>query len=120
MTNTGWRVTAIVVCTTFAPSLGKLGHRSYKTERLDGADSISCAVESAKVTLTTHAADAPFIDTPRDAREHYSKRFGIESSYRLAKQSLAFTSSQDAGLRLIMFRELTRHRKRRFKLYWRS
>jgi len=34
-----------------------------------------------------YAADAPFIDTPRDARNHYSKRFGIESSYRLAKQS---------------------------------
>jgi len=50
-----------------------------------------------------YAADAPFIDTPRDARNHYSKRFGIESSYRLAKQSLAFTSSQDAGLRLVMF-----------------
>jgi hypothetical protein len=50
-----------------------------------------------------YAADAPFIDTPRDAREHYSKRFGIEASYRLAKQSLAFTSSQDAGLRLVMF-----------------
>ena len=50
-----------------------------------------------------YAADAPFIDTPRDAREHYSKRFGIESSYRLAKQSLAFTCSQDAGLRLVMF-----------------
>jgi len=32
-----------------------------------------------------------------------AKRFGIESSYRLAKQSLAFTSSQDAGLRLVMF-----------------
>ncbi|MGQ3331271.1 ISH3 family transposase [Halorubrum sp. FL23] len=50
-----------------------------------------------------YAADAPFIETPQDAREHYSKRFGIESSYRLAKQSLAFTSSQDAGLRLVMF-----------------
>ena len=50
-----------------------------------------------------YAADAPFIDTPRDAREHYSKRFGIESSYRLAKQSLALTSSRDAGLRLLMF-----------------
>jgi len=24
------------------------------------------------------AADAPFIDSPRDARYHYSKRFGIE------------------------------------------
>ncbi|TKX40249.1 MULTISPECIES: ISH3 family transposase [unclassified Halorubrum] len=50
-----------------------------------------------------YAADAPFIDTSRDAREHYSERFGIESNYRLAKQSLAFTSSQDAGLRLVMF-----------------
>ncbi len=50
-----------------------------------------------------YAADAPFTDTPRDAREHYSKRFGIESSYRLAKQSLAFTSYQDADLRLVMF-----------------
>jgi len=36
------------------------------------------------VTRHGYAADAPFIDTPRDAREHYSKRFGIESSYRLA------------------------------------
>ena len=50
-----------------------------------------------------YAADAPFIDTPRDARHHYSKRFGIESSYRLAKQSLAMTSSRDAGLRLLLF-----------------
>jgi IS4 transposase len=50
-----------------------------------------------------YAADAPFIDTPRDARHHYSKRFGIESSYRLAKQSLALTSSRDAGLRLLLF-----------------
>ncbi|WP_114579693.1 ISH3 family transposase [Saliphagus sp. LR7] len=50
-----------------------------------------------------YAADAPFIDTPREAREHYSKRFGIESSYRLAKQSLALTSSRDAGLRLVLF-----------------
>ncbi|MFC4987537.1 ISH3 family transposase [Saliphagus infecundisoli] len=50
-----------------------------------------------------YAADAPFIDTPREAREHYSKRFGIESSYRLAKQSLALTSSRDAGLRLLLF-----------------
>ena len=50
-----------------------------------------------------YAADAPFIDTPRDARHHYSKRFGIESSYRLAKQSLALTGSRDAGLRLLLF-----------------
>ncbi|SNR57847.1 ISH3 family transposase [Halorubrum vacuolatum] len=50
-----------------------------------------------------YAADAPFVETPRDAREHYRKRFGIESSYRLAKQSLALTSSRDAGFRLLLF-----------------
>ena len=50
-----------------------------------------------------YAVDAPFITTPREAREHYSKRFGIEASYRLAKQSLALTSSRDAGLRLVLF-----------------
>ncbi|MFC7200656.1 ISH3 family transposase [Halospeciosus flavus] len=50
-----------------------------------------------------YAVDAPFIETPRDARIHYSKRFGIEASYRLAKQSLALTSSRDAGLRLLLF-----------------
>jgi len=60
-------------------------------------------VRRTRVARHGYAADAPFIDTPRDARNHYSKRFGIESSYRLAKQSLAFTSSQDAGLRLVMF-----------------
>ncbi len=50
-----------------------------------------------------YTADAPFIETPLDAREHYRKRFGIESSYRLAKQSLALTSSRDAGFRLLLF-----------------
>jgi len=50
-----------------------------------------------------YAADAPFIETPRDAREHYRKRFGIESSYRLARKSLALTSSRDAGFRLLLF-----------------
>jgi hypothetical protein len=50
-----------------------------------------------------YAVDAPFITTPREARYHYAKRFGIEASYRLAKQSLATTSSRDAGLRLLLF-----------------
>ena len=35
-----------------------------------------------------YAADAPFIDIPRDARYHYAKRFGIEASYRLSEQSI--------------------------------
>jgi hypothetical protein len=55
------------------------------------------------VARQRRSRDAPFIDTPRDAREPYSKRFGIESSYRLANQSLALTSSRDAGLRLLLF-----------------
>jgi len=41
------------------------------------------------------AADAPFIDSPRDARYHYSKRFfGIESSYRLFEQAIATTTTR--------------------------
>ena len=44
-----------------------------------------------------HAVDAPFITTSRDARCHYAKRFGIEARYRLAKQSLATTSSRKLG-----------------------
>jgi len=42
-----------------------------------------------------YAADAPFIDSPRDARYHYSKRFGIESSYRLFEQAIATTTTRD-------------------------
>jgi len=42
-----------------------------------------------------YAADAPFIDFTRDARYHYSKRFGIESSYRLFEQAIATTTNTD-------------------------
>ncbi|MDW7539577.1 ISH3 family transposase, partial [Haloferax volcanii] len=38
-----------------------------------------------------YAADAPFINSPRDARYHYAKRFGIEASYRLSEQTIATT-----------------------------
>ncbi len=48
-----------------------------------------------------YAADAPFIETPRDARYHYAKRFGIETSYRLSEQSIATTSTQDPMVRLL-------------------
>jgi IS4 transposase len=48
-----------------------------------------------------YAADAPFIDTPRDARYHYAKRFGIEASYRLSEQSIATTSTQNPVVRLL-------------------
>ncbi len=33
-----------------------------------------------------NAADAPFIQTPRDDRYHYAKRFSIKSSYRLSNK----------------------------------
>jgi hypothetical protein len=48
-----------------------------------------------------YAADAPFIETPRQARYHYSKRFGIESSYRLSEQAIATTTTRDATVRLL-------------------
>ena len=51
--------------------------------------------------LTTHAADAPFIETPRQARYHYSKRFGIELSYRLSEQAIATTTTRDPTVRLL-------------------
>lgn len=50
-----------------------------------------------------YAVNAPLTTTPREARHHYSKRFGIEASYRLAKQSFALNSSRDTGLRLVLF-----------------
>jgi len=48
-----------------------------------------------------YAADVPFIDSPRDARYHYSKRFGIESSYRLFEQAIATTTTRDPTVRLL-------------------
>lgn len=48
-----------------------------------------------------YAADAPFIDSPRDARYHYAKRFGIEASYRLSEQSIATTSTQNPVVQLL-------------------
>ena len=48
-----------------------------------------------------YAADAPFIDTPRQARSHYRKRFGIESSYRLSEKTTISTTTQDPVRRLL-------------------
>jgi len=48
-----------------------------------------------------YAADAPFIDTPRQARKHYSKRFGIEATYRLSESSLISTTATDQTRRLL-------------------
>ena len=48
-----------------------------------------------------YAVDAPFIETPRQARSHYSKRFGIESSYRLLEKTTISTTTRDATRRLL-------------------
>ena len=48
-----------------------------------------------------YAADAPFIDTPQQARRHYSKRFGIEATYRLSESSLISTTVTDQMRRLL-------------------
>ncbi len=47
-----------------------------------------------------YAADAPFTDTPREARYHYSKRFGFEASYRLSERTLT-TTTRDSVVRLL-------------------
>jgi len=54
-----------------------------------------------RVARHGYAADAPFIDNPREARYHYAKRFGIEASYRLSEQSIATTSTQNPVVRLL-------------------
>ncbi|GAA0297938.1 hypothetical protein GCM10009066_10250 [Halarchaeum salinum] len=48
-----------------------------------------------------YAVDAPFIETPREARYHYAKRFGIEASYRLSEHSLTTISTRDPAVRLL-------------------
>jgi len=47
------------------------------------------------------AADAPFMETPRDARYHYSKRFDIESSFRLSEQAIATPITRNATVRFL-------------------
>ena len=48
-----------------------------------------------------YAADAPFIDTPWQARKHYGKRFGIEATYRLSESSLISMTATDQTRRLL-------------------
>ena len=48
-----------------------------------------------------YAADAPFINSPRDARYHYAKRFDIEATYRLSGQGIATTTTQNPVVRLL-------------------
>lgn len=70
----------------------------YKEPEKDGEDEIR------EVMRHGYAADAPFIDTPDQAQYHYSKRFGIESAYRLVEDGgIATTTSPSAVIRFVLF-----------------
>ncbi len=67
---------------------------------------IDCTYKNGKydehgVARHGYAADAPFIDTPQQARYHYSKRFGIEATYRLSESTLISTTTTDPTRRLL-------------------
>lgn len=67
---------------------------------------IDCTYQNGRhddhgVTRHGYAADAPFVQTPRDARYHYAKRFGIEATYRLSEQSITTTTTQNPVIRLL-------------------
>jgi IS4 transposase len=65
---------------------------TYRMGRYDGHE----------VARHGYAADAPLIDTTRQARHHYSKRFGIEATYRLSESSLISTTVTDQMRRLLL------------------
>jgi len=82
---------------------GKLDGHSWTVEFPVYIDStyLNGKYDENGVARHGYAADAPFIETPRDARYHYSKRFGIESSYRLSEQAIATTTTRDPTVRLL-------------------
>jgi len=67
---------------------------------------IDCTYQQGKydeegVARHGYAVDAPFIETPRQARKHYGRRFGIESTYRLSERSIANTTTQNPAVRFL-------------------
>jgi hypothetical protein len=67
---------------------------------------IDCTYKNGKydehgVARHGYAADAPFINTPQQALYHYSKRFGIEATYRLSESTLISTTTTDPTRRLL-------------------
>jgi IS4 transposase len=67
---------------------------------------IDCTYQNGRyeehgVARQRRSRDAPFIDSPRNARYHYAKRLGIEASYRLFEQSIATISTQNPVVRLL-------------------
>ena len=45
--------------------------------------------------------DVPPINAPQQAWNYYSKRFDIESSYRLSERSIASTTTQNPAVRFL-------------------
>jgi IS4 transposase len=48
-----------------------------------------------------YAVDAPFIDTPRQTRTYYGRRFGIKSSHRLSERSILRTTTQNPAVQFL-------------------
>jgi hypothetical protein len=66
-----------------------------------GCTYINGRYDENNVPCHGYGGDAPFIETPGQAQDHYSKHFGIESSYRLSEQAIAATTTRDATVRLL-------------------
>ena len=67
---------------------------------------IDCTYQQGKcdehgVERHGYAVDAPFIETPRQARKYYSRHFGIEPTYRLSERSIATTTTQNLAVRFL-------------------
>jgi IS4 transposase len=60
-----------------------------------------CRDDEHGVGRQRRSRDAPFIDTPQQARQHYSKRFGVEATYQLSESSLIPTTATDQTRRLL-------------------
>ena len=68
------------------------------TWTVDFAVYIDCTYQQGKydeegVARHGYAVDVPFIEPLHQARKYYSRRFGIESTYRLSERSIAVTTT---------------------------
>ena len=73
---------------------------------VDFAVCIGCTYQQEKydeegVARHGYAVDAPFIEPLHQARKYYSRRFGIESTYRLSERSIANTTTQNPAVRFL-------------------
>ncbi len=82
---------------------GKLNGHSWTVEFLVYIDCtyLNGRCDEHEVARHGYAADAPFIETPRNVRYHYAKRFGIESSSRLSEQAIATPTTRNPTVKLL-------------------